>query len=549
MSRNRARWIWTACLVGLSAAVGPAEAAVPRAALETLRRIAVQDHGRVKPLDSFAWETLQRITGSPAYAAADPVDTILMMMAEPEAWQAKPVVEVPFGPLRERLGMGRRDRHISYSDLVASRKLMRMLPAIAEKQRRDEKLTMLEQETMDAFDRFALFSSVTEQKINLAPPASALDKAWLPVLEPAGYPADAQSAVRGAWAGLMGDLRAGRTDTLEPLARRLADRLRALNPAAYPASWRIELEVFYNHAHPFRAAHYLYFLAALALGLVLAGPKRPVVPRRVGQSAFAAAAVLHGTGIALRVILGGRPPVSNFYETTLWLPFVAVVLALILERIYRANFFSLAAALLAGITLTMSEHLPLDSSISPVVAVLRSNLWLTIHVLTIVASYGALALATMLAHVYGALFLRHRRHPALEPLDLFLYRTMQVGVVLLAAGIMLGAVWANASWGRYWGWDPKETWALITLLWFLALLHGRSAGWLHGVGVALATVGGFLLLLMTYYGVSFYLVGLHSYAGGNAKPIPPLLIGYLIAEAAFMLAIGLAAMRRSEEHT
>ena len=195
--------------------------------------------------------------------------------------------------------------------------------------------------------------------------------------------------------------------------------------------------------------------------------------------------------------------------------------------------------------MTLADYVPLDSSIAPVVAVLRSNLWLTIHVLTIVASYGALALATVLAHVYGWMTLRGRdANNALVSLDLFLYRTIQVGVVLLAAGVMLGAVWANASWGRYWGWDPKETWALITLLWFLAILHGRFAGWLKGAGVALATIGGFLLLLMTYYGVSFYLVGLHSYAGGHAKPLPPLLLAYLVGEFAFMLAVGLSPRSR-----
>ena len=129
-------------------------------------------------------------------------------------------------------------------------------------------------------------------------------------------------------------------------------------------------------------------------------------------------------------------------------------------------------------------------------------------------------------------------------LDTFLYRVLQVGVVLLAGGIMLGAVWANASWGRYWGWDPKETWALITLLWFLAVLHGRFAGWLRGIGVALSTIGGFFLLLMTYYGVSFYLVGLHSYAGGHAKPLPPLLIAYAAAELAFLAWVGVAALSR-----
>ena len=189
--------------------------------------------------------------------------------------------------------------------------------------------------------------------------------------------------------------------------------------------------------------------------------------------------------------------------------------------------------------------MPLDSSISPVVAVLHSNLWLTIHVLTIVASYGALALATVLAHIYSVQFAARRAsRRTLSSLEALVYRVIQVGVVLLAGGIMLGAVWANASWGRYWGWDPKETWALITLLWFVATLHGRFAGWLKGVGFALTTIGGFFLLLMTYYGVSFYLVGLHSYAGGHAKPLPSLLIGYLIAEAAFLAYMGSIAWRR-----
>ena len=527
----------------LSAAAPPASAALPPDALRTIRRIAVQDRGRVKPLDSFARETLNRITGSPRYGSEDPVDTVLAIMAEPSPWQARPMLDVPFRPLREALGMDPHTPQVSYNDLVASRKLMRMLPAIVEKEQRDEKLTMLEQETMDAFDRFVSFSGLTEQKVNLVPPPSAMERVWLPVLDLAGHPDERQAAIREAWTALMGDVRAGRAEAISTSTRRLAERLRAANPAAYPASWRMDLEVFYNHANPFWAARLVYVRAALALLIHLLRPRSRA--GRAGLAALWGAAALHAAGILLRVVLGGRPPVSNFYETTLWLPFVAVALALVFGRVYRVTYFGLAAAILAAITLTVSAHLPLDSSISPVVAVLRSNLWLTIHVLTIVASYGALALATVLAHLYGALFLARRRgrHPVLAPLDLFLYRTIQVGVVLLAGGIMLGAVWANASWGRYWGWDPKETWALITLLWFIAVLHGRFAGWLNGVGVALSTIGGFLLLLMTYYGVSFYLVGLHSYAGGSAKPLPPLLIGYLVAEALFVLAVGLAALR------
>jgi len=263
------------------------------------------------------------------------------------------------------------------------------------------------------------------------------------------------------------------------------------------------------------------------------------------MAAFWIGALLHAAGIVLRMIIGGRPPVSNFFETMLWLPFVGVVLALVFERIYRADLFALAASVLAAIMLVLADLVPLDSGISPVVAVLRSNLWLTIHVLTIVASYGALDLAAVLAHFYGVVFVLQRNaRTRLASIETFLYRTIQVGVVLLAGGVMLGAVWANASWGRYWGWDPKETWALITLLWFLAVLHGRFAGWLTGIWLSLATIGGFLLLLMTYYGVSFYLVGLHSYAGGHAKPLPTVLIAYLLAEVAFMTCAALVAVSR-----
>ena len=134
-----------------------------------------------------------------------------------------------------------------------------------------------------------------------------------------------------------------------------------------------------------------------------------------------------------------------------------------------------------------------------------------------------------------------------DRLNLLAYDCIKIGVVLLSAGVILGGVWADYSWGRFWGWDPKETWALITLLWFLALLHGRFAGWLTGVWTAVGTILGFFLLLMTYYGVSFYLVGLHSYAGGTAKPVPPLLIAYLVAECLLLTAVAAAALRRSPD--
>jgi cytochrome c biogenesis factor len=108
-------------------------------------------------------------------------------------------------------------------------------------------------------------------------------------------------------------------------------------------------------------------------------------------------------------------------------------------------------------------------------------------------------------------------------------------VVTLTAGIILGAVWANESWGRYWGWDPKETWSLITLLFYLALIHGRMNGWINKRNTAVVNIVGLVVVLMTYFGVNYYLTGLHSYATGNPAPFPLKLLVYLALEVAFVL--------------
>jgi ABC-type transport system involved in cytochrome c biogenesis permease subunit len=158
----------------------------------------------------------------------------------------------------------------------------------------------------------------------------------------------------------------------------------------------------------------------------------------------------------------------------------------------------------------------MPSSIDPLVPVLRDNFWLTVHVLTITLSYAAFALAMGFGHI---LLFRYARDPRSARTDatmhFWLYRVLQLGVLLLAAGTILGGVWANYSWGRFWGWDPKETWALIALLCYLVTLHGRLAGWWTQFGLVVASVVCFLAVLMAWYGVNFVLgKGLHSYGFG-----------------------------------
>ena len=517
--------------------------------LQIMRRLAIQYNGRVKPFDSFAREVLTQMTGEEQWQGQDPTTTVLSLVGHPDQWQSVSWLSVPFGPLREKIGVDRKATHVSYADLMRTKALMRLLPSIAAKQQRDEKLTMLEQETMDLYYRFVTFSGLMNgEGLRLVPPGSAIEREWQPIDQPARFPAEQAQGITALWSRLTTATPRWDVGADVALTSQLAAALRALNPAAYPAPWRLELECLYNHVKPFRIAWQIYGIAILCLLMDVTKMGRGW--GGIGIAFVVAGLMVHAGGIVTRIVLAGRAPVSNMYETMFWLAFVLVATALVFEAIYRARLFALAASVVAVITLALADHLPLDPSLSPLVAVLRSNKWLTIHVLTIVASYGALSLATGLAHIYGVFYIATRgRHTSLAQQELFLYRAIQVGVLLLAPGIMLGGVWANASWGRYWGWDPKETWALITLLWFVAIVHGRFAGWLRGVGVAVSTIGGFLLLLMTYYGVNYFLVGLHSYAGGHAKPMSPLLIGYLLAEAAFIVWIGLVARRRHAPKT
>ena len=543
------RRILCACAAGAAALAlltPVAFAKLPEKVVERIRSLPIQHNGRLKPFDSFARESLEQITGSPSYGGDDPARTVASWISRSEDWQDTPLIAVPFVPLREKLGMDPHAKYISMAELMAERRLMKMLPAIVQKQQRGEKLAMLENETMDAFNRFVALSKIFEHDLAVVPPdPGSVSQVWRSLSKPAPDDAPVPEPAREAWSAFILALREASPDA-EVKLEAARSALAAVNPSALPETWRIDWEIAYNRLKPFRAATWIYAMAALLLLISLARSIPSAGAAGIGALILAAAA--HASGIGSRVILGGRPPVSNFYETMLWLPFVAVVLALIFEKLYRARVYALSASILAAIALALAAHVPLDSSITPVVAVLRSNLWLTIHVLTIVASYGALALTVVLAHVDAVQFVARRNAgPSSSSINLYTYRALQVGVVLLASGIMLGAVWANASWGRYWGWDPKETWALITLLWYLAILHGRYAGWVKGVGFSLATIAGFFLLLMTYYGVSFYLVGLHSYAGGNAKPIPVLLIGYLIAETVFLAVVGWVAFARTTQ--
>ena len=193
------------------------------------------------------------------------------------------------------------------------------------------------------------------------------------------------------------------------------------------------------------------------------------------------------------------------YESVVWVGFGIAAIALLFELTSRARYYLLAAAPLSVICLVLADSLPavLDASISPLVPVLRDNFWLSIHVPTIALSYASFALALGLGHVaLGNRLFTPDAKPRFKTLSQFNYRVLQVGVLLLTAGIILGGIWAHFSWGRFWGWDPKETWALIALMCYLVPLHGRLVGWIGDFGINVFSVISFNAVLMAWYGVN-----------------------------------------------
>jgi cytochrome c-type biogenesis protein CcsB len=295
----------------------------------------------------------------------------------------------------------------------------------------------------------------------------------------------------------------------------------------------ISLEAFMNHHKPWMMTAVAYGLAIVAFGLSCLFLRRPMM---ILAGLFLAWGITeHVLGIALRVIILGRAPVSNTYEGLLWMGLVAIAVGGTFQFFSRRSYYFLGGLIAAELSVLFAMLVPLEQQTNSLSAVLRSNYWLIIHVLTITSSYAVLAVASVLGHVYlfkEVVFKRRSTDPeslsqpgsevlnpkpnGKSPLIIQIYRTIQLGVLLLTAGTILGGVWAADSWGRFWGWDPKETWALISIVVYFAMLHARYIGWLRDVGMAAAAIFGFLAIIWTFYGVNYVMAtGLHSYGFGS----------------------------------
>ena len=544
-----------AVIQGAGSSVARAESSEfsDRAGIEALKRLPVQDAGRIKPLDTFARETLQLVYGSATYkplqkggetaesrSASRPrqaLEIVMTWFLAPGFWDEQPIVELKMASLKDALNIDKTRDRFSPKELFSSDRLGLVLQELASYRETKQKLTPYYQSVARLESQLGVYQAMKDASLlKVVPPIkvaetansadSLLPKApdsWRSVKDLDGPLKEKFGVLAKAFIRALpgADSASGSGADLSSAVADFVAAARAENPDKYPDGKDIATEVHYEELHPFRLAWIFYVLSAIVMAVAW-NRERKTYGRNLVRTSWALALVvfaIHTYGFALRVYLTGRPPVSNMYESVIWVSWGAMLFAFFFEWKQKARFILLAGACVATFCNIVADSVPhvLDSSLQPLEQVLRSHLWITVHVLTITISYSAFFLAWALGNI-GLVFVAksdNAKSPRVEDITVAIYRCMQVGVVLLAAGTILGGVWADYSWGRFWGWDPKETWALIALLGYLALLHARLSGWVKNIGMLVGAVTAFNLVIMAWYGVNFVLgAGLHSYGFG-----------------------------------
>lgn len=497
--------------------------------LESLKALPIQDAGRIKPLDTFSREALQLIYGKTSYKmekgdARPAMEIVMTWLLQPGAWENSPLFEIRYGELKKGLKLPEDKKYFSYKEILSSDRLPTLMQELRSRLEAKEKLDPYFQAVQRLESQLYTFREIAAGRLmKVVPPQEGTT--WLSIAE---LDNDLQAQfmeITKAFVQVLGAV-TGETqgEKLQESEKNLAQAVatfqasaRDQNPTLYPSEARMKTEVHFNSLHPFKWAWVSYLLGAIFCFLAWILAKESLY--KPAWVLVILGFILHNYGFGLRVYLTQRPPVSNMYETVVWVGYGTVVFSMIIEAIYRWRFILLAGSLVGAFCLVLADLAPviLDPSLQPLEPVLRNNFWLLIHVLTITISYAAFFLAFALGDIGLVFYFKgeEKYRDRIKAINLAIYRSIQIGVSLLAPGIILGGIWADYSWGRFWGWDPKETWALIALLGYLAVLHGRLSGWIKDFGMVASAIVTFSLVVMAWYGVNFVLgAGLHSYGFG-----------------------------------
>ena len=296
---------------------------------------------------------------------------------------------------------------------------------------------------------------------------------------------------------------------------------------------RTSFEFLFNYVDPFTHSMVLYVLAfLLACGSWLGWN------RVLNRSAFyllLLALAVHTFGLVSRMYLQERPPVTNLYSSAIFIGWGAVIVSLILERIFRDGIGAACAGAIGFITLIIAHHLAgSGDTLEMLQAVLDTNIWLATHVVAITTGYSAMFLAGMLAIIYviRGVFTRSLKKETADSLARMTYGVVCFATLFSFVGTVLGGIWADQSWGRFWGWDPKENGAVLIVLWCAIILHARWGGFIRQRGLMVMAIFGNVVTSFSWFGVNMLGVGLHSY--GFMQKAFPWLVGFMLSQLALM---------------
>ncbi len=540
-------------VAGGLALVGAAVAAVGPSRIRGLdvagfSSVPVLEGGRVKPVDTVARNSLLMIRGQQSFRYQDrtvgPEEWILDVLFRPQVADAQPVFVINDPDVLGLIGLKQTaDRYFSFRQLV---------PHIAEIQRQAQAAHPVEAKDrsrfqsaiVNLFDRMYLYHRLKntvqlEGTPGLAAEEGALGAAganerhmalvqlaaFRPIPPRAGARPDAWKSTGEALSegaagatvapGLDALARVGWAYSFQEAAEfnKAVAELKAVSASNRPEALALaDHESLFNRAQPFYVGMVIYVLALLAV--FASWLWMPEVLRAAGFGLLVAGAVVQTAGLISRIILQGRPPVTNLYSSAVFVGWGAVVLSIVLERIYKRGFGTAVGAAAGFASLLVAHHLTGDGDTMEMMrAVLDSNFWLATHVVAITIGYSGTFLAGAIAIAYT---LRRQFAPRLDPGSTKTLASMTYGIIAFSllfsfVGTVLGGIWADQSWGRFWGWDPKENGALLIVLWNAIILHARFGGFARERGIMAMAIFGNVITSLSWFGVNMLGVGLHSY--------------------------------------
>lgn len=314
----------------------------------------------------------------------------------------------------------------------------------------------------------------------------------------------------------------------------------------YPTFNQLKAETLYVH-YPWIPLLITIYSIGAAL-LLISYRNQWLFGHTLAMSIIIIAILCHTALLLFRSYILERPPVSNMFETVIYVPWIATCAAFLLPS-FRRNALAILAACITSIgLLIILEVTDLNQNLDQVQAVLDSQFWLLIHVLMVVGSYGIFILGAILGHFYLGMFIVQKSETTtMKQLSSMILQAMYGGTVLLVTGTILGGIWAAESWGRFWDWDPKESWAFISSCFYLIWIHAYRFHRIASFGLAIGAVGGLLMISFTWYGVNYILgTGLHSYGFGSGGEF--YYYAFLVGECLFLsIALWAYSKRNSKD--